>query len=73
MKAEREPGERRIKISKIPTDRVEGIKGTLPDLTICLNYEGGNDVFKAITLDNVVIPAIVEALNKVRLRKQRKA
>lgn len=38
---------------------------TLPSLTITVNYDGDgdSDVHKGITLDNVVIPAIILAVN----------
>lgn len=56
---------RTIRITGIPDPKGEGF---LPELTITVNYvqqpnEGGS-VYKAVTLDGVVIPAIIEALNK---------
>lgn len=69
MKATREPGSRTIKITDM--SGIVGDFDKMPtELEITVNYvtvenEGGA-VPKAITLDNKVIPIIVDALNKAK-------
>lgn len=76
MKATRNPGERTITITGIPTSLEDGHRPALknlPDtLKISITYVvGPNETVldKAISLDNIVLPAIVEALNR-RTRKK---
>lgn len=66
MKAENDTTghNRTLRIHDIPDP--EG-KGYMPTLVITINYaierDDGQRVQRAVTLDNVVIPAIIKALN----------
>lgn len=56
---------RTIRLTEIPDNG----KGSLRELVITINYKlfGDNDPYtvdKAVTLDGVVIPTIIEAINK---------
>lgn len=60
MKAERD--NRRILVSDLP-DEIESLE-------IKINYTGDGNVGKAIPLDHIIIPRIVEALNTPNDSKQ---
>lgn len=71
MKATHNPGERTITITEIPTVR-ENLKNLPDTLKISINYVSGPNesiLDKAISLDGIVIPAIVEALNRKTRKK----
>ena len=53
---------RTLYLSGLP-DTVDGITGLPTTLEIEISYAGDPNCFKAISLDNVVIPAIVKALD----------
>lgn len=68
MKAENKTTEhnRTIRLTEIPDP---DDKRLLPELTITINYIQGDGVpilDKAVTLDSVVIPLIIEAINSHR-------
>jgi hypothetical protein len=57
---------RTIYLSSLPS-KVDGM--VIPStLTITIAYDGNPDCFKAIALDNVVLPAIAEALNRANVK-----
>lgn len=60
---------RTLRLTGIEGDRRKC--GVLPELTITISYvnDDGHGIYKAITLDNVVIPAIIKALNRQRKGK----
>lgn len=51
---------RTIHVTELPTkDEYD-----LTEITITVNYTGEGNASKGITLDHIIIPAIVEALNR---------
>jgi len=66
MKAIHEPGSRTILITELPETLPNGIPTRMTELEISIRYtDRGDDCpgQKAIPLDGVIIPAIVESLN----------
>ena len=63
MQAQRiSPTSRRLELTGLP-DTVAGISGMPTEMTIDIRYVGDSNGTLAISLDNVVIPAIIDALN----------
>jgi hypothetical protein len=64
MKAERTgPKSRTVKFTEVPAEG-DGAKDMLPEMEVSIRYEGQGNAEKGITLDNAVIPGIIEAVNR---------
>jgi hypothetical protein len=69
MKATREVSSRTVTITELPylfKDPKEGtmLRNSLDEITIVVNYRGdSNFVGRAIVLDNLLLPLIVDAIN----------
>ncbi len=55
-------GDRKICLTELPPE-IAGEPNRFSKLTICVEYTGDTDSWKALPLDKFVIPAIVRALN----------
>ena len=60
MKAENKTtvNNRTIRLTELP-----GTDDTLTELVIVVNYQGESNCLKGVTIDSIVIPAILKALN----------
>lgn len=68
IKATREPGSRRISFSGLP-EIIEGIPGYRDEMEIEVRYMGISCGYNGVTLDNAVIPTIVQAVNEYAAMK----
>ncbi len=64
MKAEREEYGRRIELSEIKVPEDGKLAGLPTELGILVQYVGPGDIHKAVLLDTVVMPAIIQAINQ---------
>jgi len=74
MKATHENGQRRIRLTNIPTQTEDGRHTDLPatlDIVVTYAIDDPSPVLnKAVCIDSIVIPAIVAALNRRPPRKR---